>query len=160
MDGDVDFDDIDDFVLALGDPAAYELAFGVPPETTGDIDGDGDVDFDDIPGFVDALTGGSISALPASTGPIQSASIATMLGPDMTVQSDEPEVRADHAVTEDSNSVEMAEKGMVRRIRSGRRVIQRDFVSPAVDRAERSEADRAWSERVDHLLELRWNEFG
>jgi hypothetical protein len=55
-DGDVDFDDISAFVLGLGDPAAYELQYGVPPSFKGDTDGDGDLDFDDIPAFVELLT--------------------------------------------------------------------------------------------------------
>jgi hypothetical protein len=59
MDGDsnVDFDDIDDFVLGLTDPMAYENQFGVPPLAKGDTDGDGEFDFDDIVGFVALLTG-------------------------------------------------------------------------------------------------------
>ena len=51
-DGDVDFDDIDDFVLALNNPIEYESTYGVPPELKGDTDGDGDNDFDDIDDFV------------------------------------------------------------------------------------------------------------
>jgi hypothetical protein len=57
-DGDVDFDDIDPFVLGLNNAAQYELDFGLPPEAKGDMDGDGDFDFDDIDGFVAALQGG------------------------------------------------------------------------------------------------------
>lgn len=57
-DGDVDFDDIDDFVLGLNDPEEYENQFGVPPSAKGDTDGDGDQDFDDITNFVNILTGG------------------------------------------------------------------------------------------------------
>jgi hypothetical protein len=60
-DGDVDFDDIDPFVLGLNNPAQYELDFGVPPKAKGDMDGDGDFDFDDIPGFVQVLQGGTQS---------------------------------------------------------------------------------------------------
>lgn len=55
-DGDVDFDDIDDFVLGLTDAEEYENQIGLPPETKGDTDGDGDIDFDDIDGFVAILT--------------------------------------------------------------------------------------------------------
>jgi hypothetical protein len=62
-DGDVDFDDIDDFVLGLNNPQAYEDIFGVPPELKGDIDGDGDLDFDDIDDFVGILSGGSLHSL-------------------------------------------------------------------------------------------------
>jgi hypothetical protein len=39
---DVDFDDIDDFVLGLNDPDGYELMFGVPPSYAGDTDEDRD----------------------------------------------------------------------------------------------------------------------
>jgi hypothetical protein len=62
FDTDVDFDDIDDFVLGLNDAVGYESIFGLPPSFHGDTDGDGDQDFDDISGFVDILTGGSGSA--------------------------------------------------------------------------------------------------
>lgn len=66
-DGDVDFDDIDDFVLGLNDAAAYEAAYGLPPTAKGDIDDDGDLDFDDIQGFVNLLgvnVGGDVRAVP------------------------------------------------------------------------------------------------
>jgi len=56
FDGDVDFDDIGDFVLGLNNPALYESTHSVPPEYRGDIDGDGDADFDDIQPFVNILT--------------------------------------------------------------------------------------------------------
>lgn len=62
-DGDVDFDDIDDFVLALNDRAGYETMFGVPPKLKGDIDVDGDQDFDDIAPFVDLLNEPAIRGL-------------------------------------------------------------------------------------------------
>lgn len=55
----VDFDDIDPFVLALNDPVEYESNFGVAREFHGDIDGNGIMDFDDIQGFVAILTGGA-----------------------------------------------------------------------------------------------------
>lgn len=58
-DGDVDFDDIDDFALGLNDPQSYENMFGVPPSLKGDTDGNGALDFDDISGFVEILAGGS-----------------------------------------------------------------------------------------------------
>ena len=68
LDGDVDFDDIDDFVQGLGDAAAYEAIYNVPPDRNGDTDGDFDLDFDDIPGFVDLLaaklTQGSLTPIP------------------------------------------------------------------------------------------------
>jgi hypothetical protein len=60
-DGDTDFDDIDDFVLGLNDPAAYEAQFGVHPALKGDTDGDDDLDFDDIVGFVDILSSGAVA---------------------------------------------------------------------------------------------------
>ncbi|MFV2070250.1 MAG: lamin tail domain-containing protein, partial [Pirellulales bacterium] len=48
VNGTVDSDDADDFVLALTDPAAYEAVYAVPGTLAGDTDRDGDVDFDDI----------------------------------------------------------------------------------------------------------------
>ncbi len=54
-DGDVDFDDINPFVLALSDPAAYQAQFPGCLWLNGDCDGDGDVDFDDINVFVALL---------------------------------------------------------------------------------------------------------
>ncbi len=54
-DGDIDFDDIDDFVLGLNDAATYTAMYGAPPATYGDADSDGDLDFDDIAGFVTLL---------------------------------------------------------------------------------------------------------
>jgi MYXO-CTERM domain-containing protein len=65
MDGDrdIDFDDIDDFVLGLNDPAAYAAMFGVPPLMRGDTDNDGDNDFDDIGLFVTTiLTSGNAAS--------------------------------------------------------------------------------------------------
>ncbi|MFV2067951.1 MAG: sulfatase-like hydrolase/transferase, partial [Pirellulales bacterium] len=52
FDGDVDFDDIEFFVLGVTDAAAYEDIFGAPPSVRGDTDGDGKYDFDDIAEFV------------------------------------------------------------------------------------------------------------
>ena len=60
-DGDIDFDDIDDFVTGLTNAQQYENQFGLAPEVKGDTDGDGDIDFDDIDDFVMILTGGPIS---------------------------------------------------------------------------------------------------
>ena len=57
-DGDVDFDDIDPFVLALSGQAAYEAAYPDCDWFNADCDGDGDVDFDDIDSFVALLGGG------------------------------------------------------------------------------------------------------
>jgi len=62
LDGDVDFDDIDDFVLGLNDEAAYAELHCLPAEVLGDMDMNGDIDFDDIDEFVAALTGGSVSS--------------------------------------------------------------------------------------------------
>ncbi len=56
-DGIVDFDDINPFVLALSNPAAYQAAYPDCNILNGDCDNDGDVDFDDINAFV-ALLGG------------------------------------------------------------------------------------------------------
>jgi hypothetical protein len=56
-DGVVDFDDINPFVLALSDPAAYAAAYPTCNILTGDCDQNGQVDFDDINPFV-ALLGG------------------------------------------------------------------------------------------------------
>ena len=57
-DDDVDFDDIEPFVLGLTDAGEYQNQFGTLPEAKGDTDHDGDFDFDDIPGFVGLLVGG------------------------------------------------------------------------------------------------------
>jgi hypothetical protein len=61
-DRDVDFDDIDDLVLGLNDPLAYEQLVGLPPSRKGDTDADGDLDFDDIAGFVEILNPHSVAA--------------------------------------------------------------------------------------------------
>lgn len=63
-DRDVDFDDIDDFVLGLNDPAGYTSTFSAPPQDNGDTDGDMDFDFDDIPGFVELLSPESTHGVP------------------------------------------------------------------------------------------------
>ena len=63
-DGDTDFDDIDDFVGALNDPAGYNSTYWHPASEHGDTDGDGDLDFDDITGFVDILSGGGAQSVP------------------------------------------------------------------------------------------------
>jgi len=55
-DGDVDFDDINPFVLALSGEAAYLVQYPDCHWLNADCDGDGDVDFDDINPFV-ALMG-------------------------------------------------------------------------------------------------------
>ncbi len=57
-DGVVDFRDINPFVLALSNPAAYEQTFPECDLLHGDINGDGSVNFGDINPFVALLTGG------------------------------------------------------------------------------------------------------
>ena len=47
-DGDVDFDDITAFYVALNGRLAYEAAYPYCEWLSADVDGDGDVDFDDI----------------------------------------------------------------------------------------------------------------
>jgi len=54
-DGDVDFDDIDPFVLAITGEAAFRTVHPDCLHLNGDCDGDGDVDFDDITPFVGLL---------------------------------------------------------------------------------------------------------
>lgn len=76
-DGDVDFDDIAAFVLALNEPATYEADYGLPPVMMGDTDNNGRNDFDDIGVFVDILTTAPIGGI-AATIPEPSA-IALML---------------------------------------------------------------------------------
>ncbi|MEW6250133.1 MAG: hypothetical protein AB1716_05770 [Planctomycetota bacterium] len=56
-DGAVDFDDINPFVLALSDPAAYLQQFPHCNPLNGDANADGRVDFDDINPFVALLAG-------------------------------------------------------------------------------------------------------
>ncbi len=51
-DGDVDFDDINPFVLALSGQAAYQAAYPDCNWLNGDVNEDGAVDFDDIGPFV------------------------------------------------------------------------------------------------------------
>ncbi len=53
----VNFGDINPFVLALTDPAAYEQAFPACSIVNGDINADGSVDFGDINPFVALLAG-------------------------------------------------------------------------------------------------------
>jgi hypothetical protein len=57
-DGSVDFGDINPFVLALTNPAAWQAAYPDCPMLNGDISGDGSVDFGDINPFVALLSGG------------------------------------------------------------------------------------------------------
>ncbi len=57
-DGDVDFFDIDAFVLAVTDPAAYSALYPDCDLMLADINGDGLVNFFDIDGFVALIVGG------------------------------------------------------------------------------------------------------
>jgi hypothetical protein len=54
-DGDVDFDDINPFVTAIGNQGAYLIIYPCCDWLHGDFDGDFDVDFDDITPFVNAI---------------------------------------------------------------------------------------------------------
>jgi parallel beta-helix repeat protein len=54
-DGLLNFDDINPFVLLLGDPDAYHIQYPNCPDAHGDINGDGAVNFDDINPFVALL---------------------------------------------------------------------------------------------------------
>ncbi len=56
-DGQVNFADIDAFVLAVSDSVAYQQLYGLRPEIAGDTNCDGGVDFDDIDSFVALLAG-------------------------------------------------------------------------------------------------------
>jgi murein tripeptide amidase MpaA len=58
-DGQVDFRDINPFVLSLADPAAYGQAFPTCSFLNGDTNGDQQVDFRDINPFVTLLSGSS-----------------------------------------------------------------------------------------------------
>ena len=55
-DGSIDFGDINPFVLALSDPAAYAAAYPDCDITNGDINADGEFNFGDIQPFVGLLT--------------------------------------------------------------------------------------------------------
>ena len=56
-DGGLNFGDINPFVLALSDPAAYAQQYpGIDPNRVGDLNGDGVLNFGDINPFVAALT--------------------------------------------------------------------------------------------------------
>ena len=58
-DGSIDFGDINPYVLALTDPAAYGATFPACDVLNADINGDGAVDFGDINPFVALLPAGS-----------------------------------------------------------------------------------------------------
>ena len=55
----VDFGDINPFVLALSNPAAYSAAYPACDIANGDVNGDESVDFGDINPFVGLLSGPS-----------------------------------------------------------------------------------------------------
>ena len=57
IDGVVNFADINPFVLALVNPAAYQAQYGYPATQTGDLNCDGVVNFGDINPFVALLSG-------------------------------------------------------------------------------------------------------
>ncbi|TWT43914.1 hypothetical protein RAS1_03140 [Phycisphaerae bacterium RAS1] len=57
-DGNVDILDINPFILALADPAAYQAAYPACKLENGDINGDGQVNVLDINAFVALLSGG------------------------------------------------------------------------------------------------------
>jgi len=67
MDGDVDFDDIDDFVLGLNDAPRYTNIYGVAPELYGDMDASGRQDFDDVIPFAAILETNPLRAAPEPT---------------------------------------------------------------------------------------------
>ena len=73
-DGAVDADDVDDFVLGLSNPAAYERRHTVAATVAGDIDLDGDLDLDDIDDFVALLAAGGAGA--ATAGPLEFTSVS------------------------------------------------------------------------------------
>ncbi len=58
--GKVDSDDINPFVLALTDPNAYIVQYGMDPNIVGDCDGSGKIDSDDITPFVGLVTSGQV----------------------------------------------------------------------------------------------------
>jgi hypothetical protein len=58
-DGTVDFDDIDPFILALSDPATYQIVYPNCNIMNGDLNCDNRVDFDDINPFVALLSSGA-----------------------------------------------------------------------------------------------------
>jgi hypothetical protein len=57
-DGDVDFADINPFILRLSNETQYVTTYPNCPDANGDINTDGSVDFGDINPFVSLLTGG------------------------------------------------------------------------------------------------------
>jgi len=76
-DGDVDFDDITAFTVALSGRLAYEAAYPYCEWLSADVDGDGDVDFDDFNPFYSLLnnTGGG-TTWPHGARPPTSAALS------------------------------------------------------------------------------------
>jgi len=70
LSGQVDANDVDDFVLGLTDPAAYQARYGVEASLRGDTDDDAalDLDFDDIAQFKRLVEGGAqpVLTMPAA----------------------------------------------------------------------------------------------
>lgn len=56
-DGNIDFNDIDPFILALVDPEGYKAEFGYDAIFAGDVNRDEALDFNDIDGFIELLIG-------------------------------------------------------------------------------------------------------
>ncbi len=61
-DGDADFDDVDEFILALNYPGTYTALFGADAILKGDVEGDGDLDFDDVDDFASLVTSSAAAA--------------------------------------------------------------------------------------------------
>ncbi len=79
LDDDIDFDDIDDFVLGLNSSSGYEAIYGIHPKEHGDMDADGDIDFDDIDGFVQILVTG-VNGLTSNAVPEPPAAVLLASG--------------------------------------------------------------------------------
>jgi len=73
LDGDIDFDDIDDLVVGLTAPLAYLASKGHGASATSDMDLDGDLDFDDIDDFIAQLEDGISGGRPSHGVPEPSA---------------------------------------------------------------------------------------
>ncbi len=85
VDGEVDFDDILPFVLAVQDPLQYAAIHGVAAAVFGDLNSDSLLDFDDIPLFINLLD--NTQSSPPLTAPelpagklLLSAAIVSYLG--------------------------------------------------------------------------------
>jgi hypothetical protein len=57
-DGQVDFNDIDAFIIALISQSDYQVKYPNCNFANGDINNDGSVNFNDIDGFIDCLING------------------------------------------------------------------------------------------------------